>query len=100
MILRPTKRNKHHQQNTRDEADASSFRISKKWKYSPEKKLTHRMQRFIVGLERSKLEEFVAYLISPRKILWSNFLAGLARGLGFGLGVAILGDYHPIIAEN
>ena len=31
------------------------------------------------------------YLSSPGRILWTNLLAGIARGIGFGVGVAILG---------
>lgn len=42
-------------------------------------------------LERGKIEEYVTYLATPKRVILSNLLAGLARGLGFGVGVALLG---------
>ncbi len=36
----------------------------------------------------TELEEFITYLRRPRRIFWTNFLAGTARGLGFWLGAA------------
>ena len=42
-------------------------------------------------LERGKIEVYVTYLATPKRVILSNLLAGLARGLGFGVGVALLG---------
>ena len=43
------------------------------------------------ALERGKIEEYVTYLATPRRIILVNLLAGAARGVGFGMGVAVLG---------
>jgi hypothetical protein len=55
------------------------------------------------------LKEFVEYLYSPWRIIWSNLLAGIFRGLGiiigmtvvFGLLIWILGKFvnFPLIGE-
>ncbi|MDQ7793980.1 MAG: DUF5665 domain-containing protein [bacterium] len=42
-------------------------------------------------MERMKLAEYVAMLQRPRRLLYLNFVSGLARGLGFAVGFTILG---------
>ncbi|MFH1537641.1 MAG: DUF5665 domain-containing protein [bacterium] len=41
-------------------------------------------------LERMRLADYISMLQSPRRIVFINFIAGLARGLGMGLGMTIL----------
>lgn len=41
-------------------------------------------------LDKDALTAYVRYLRSPWRIWWSNFLAGLARGLGFVIGATVL----------
>lgn len=36
------------------------------------------------------LPEFVDYLSSPMRIIWTNLLAGIFRGLGFVLGATVV----------
>jgi hypothetical protein len=38
----------------------------------------------------SGLAEFVEYLRSPWQIIWTNFLAGIFRGLGFVVGATVV----------
>ena len=49
-----------------------------------------KMDQILEKLKRVELQEFTNYLHSPWRILWANFLAGTARGLGFILGVALV----------
>lgn len=49
-----------------------------------------KMDKILQKLKRVELQEFTHYLSSPWRILWANFLAGTARGLGFILGVALV----------
>jgi hypothetical protein len=39
------------------------------------------------------LAEYTALLQNPWRLLWINFLAGSARGLGLGIGFAILSAF-------
>jgi len=39
---------------------------------------------------RSGLDDFTRYLHSPWRISWSNFLAGVFRGLGFVIGATVI----------
>ncbi|MFH0833933.1 MAG: DUF5665 domain-containing protein [Patescibacteria group bacterium] len=36
------------------------------------------------------MDDFVRYLHSPWRIVWSNFLAGVFRGLGFVVGATVV----------
>lgn len=46
--------------------------------------------RISLILERMRLSDYVTYMTRPVHVLGMNFLAGLARGLGFGLGMTVL----------
>lgn len=41
-------------------------------------------------LEKMKIAEYVELLNNPRKLLWVNFIAGIARGLGTAIGLTIV----------
>ena len=42
-------------------------------------------------MEKMKFVDYVYYLEHPRKMLWANFVSGLARGFGIAIGFTILG---------
>lgn len=46
-----------------------------------------RVKTFMNG---SDFADFVIYLKSNRKIMWTNFLAGVFRGLGFIIGITLV----------
>ena len=41
-------------------------------------------------MEKTRIAEYVEYLEHPGKLLWVNFLIGIARGLGSTIGLAIV----------
>jgi hypothetical protein len=41
-------------------------------------------------LERSKIAEYVTLLNTPGRLIYLNFLAGIARGVGFAVGASVL----------
>lgn len=41
--------------------------------------------------ERALFTEYVEYLQNRRNLLFTNFLAGMVRGMGFAVGFSILG---------
>lgn len=41
-------------------------------------------------MEKTRIAEYVEYLNHPARLLWTNFLIGIARGLGSTLGLAIV----------
>jgi hypothetical protein len=42
-------------------------------------------------LEKAKLAEWVAIMGNPRRNIWINFMAGVARGVGMVVGATIMG---------
>jgi hypothetical protein len=54
------------------------------------RKLNERMDKIALFLEDIRLADVIQNYTAPRKLLWTNFLAGLARGLGLTIGTAIV----------
>lgn len=54
------------------------------------RKLNERMDKIALFLEDIRLADVFQNYTAPRKLLWINFLAGLARGLGLTIGTAIV----------
>jgi len=52
--------------------------------------LRDRVEKLSFAIEKMNLAEYTELLRNPWRLFWVNFLAGSARGLGLGVGVAIL----------
>ena len=48
------------------------------------------MARLSLAMERANLAEYLRLINNPWRLLWVNFLAGLARGVGMAIGGTIL----------
>ena len=55
------------------------------------KVINKKLDQISLKMEKSKLADYVYYMEHPRKMLWSNFLGGLARGFGAAIGFTVLG---------
>ena len=51
---------------------------------------TEQLEKLATRLENCGLEEYIKLSQRTWKILWLNFLSGVARGLGFTVGTAIV----------
>ena len=51
-------------------------------------------------LQKLKLRDYLLLLEKPAYLLWVNFLAGIARGLGMAIGFTILGAFAVIILQQ
>ena len=49
-----------------------------------------RLERFGRSMERLRFAEYVEISSNPRRLIVTNFLAGLARGFGMAIGFTIL----------
>jgi hypothetical protein len=54
------------------------------------KKLEGLVKKLSLDLEKMKLAEYVELLNNPKKLIWINFISGIARGLGTAIGFSIL----------
>ena len=64
-----------------------------------------RIDRLLAALERARLDEYVSRLGDRRRLVFDSLLAGIFRGLGFTLGVALLGALaaslvRHVVVEN
>lgn len=53
--------------------------------------LAEQIDRWIAALERLRLSDYVRYVEDRRRMFWSNFWGGVARGVGMAVGFTILG---------
>lgn len=56
----------------------------------PGDRLEERVEKLTFAIEKMNLAEYTELLRNPWRLLWVNFMAGSARGLGLGVGFAIL----------
>mgnify|MGYP001574017388 CR=1 FL=1 len=50
--------------------------------------------------EHQAVREYLDYLSNPWRIMWANFLAGLAKGLGLIIGVALVFTVVTYVLSN
>jgi len=53
--------------------------------------INRKLDKISLSMEKSKLADYVYYLKNPRKMLFANFIGGLARGFGMAVGFTLLG---------
>ncbi|QZY57490.1 DUF5665 domain-containing protein [Crassaminicella profunda] len=52
--------------------------------------LEKNIEKISKELEKTKIGEYVDIMNNPKRLLYVNFVAGLARGLGTAIGLTIL----------
>lgn len=62
--------------------------------------LRRKVSELSMNMEKMKLAEYVDLLNSPWRLLWVNFISGIARGLGIAVGFAILGALAIIFLQK
>lgn len=58
-----------------------------------EKRLSNiekRLEKVSQDLEKAKIAEYVDILNNPKRLIYINFIGGLARGLGTAVGLTVL----------
>lgn len=50
-----------------------------------------KLERWLESLERLRLADYVRYVDDRKRMLWSSFWGGVARGVGMAVGFSILG---------
>ncbi|NMB00660.1 MAG: hypothetical protein GX971_03930 [Firmicutes bacterium] len=52
-----------------------------------------RIEKLIIALEKSSIAEYIELYRRPRRLLYLNFLAGIARGFGLAIGFTVVGAF-------
>ena len=64
------------------------------------KKIEGLLKQLSIDMEKMKLAEYVQLLNNPKKLLWINFISGIARGLGTAIGFSILFAIFLYLPKN
>ncbi len=62
--------------------------------------LREKIAELAIKMEKMKLAEYVDLLEQPWRLLYINFISGLARGFGIAVGFAILGAIIILILQR
>lgn len=66
----------------------------------PGRRLQRRYLAIAREQERLGLHEYVEYLQKPRRLLFTNLMAGMMRGMGFAVGFSLLGAIVIYIVQK
>ena len=58
------------------------------------------VDRWIAAMERLRLSDYVRYADDRRRMFWSNFWGGVARGVGMAVGFTILGALLVLLLRD
>lgn len=58
------------------------------------------MDEWVAAMERLRLTEYVRYVDDRKRMFWSNFWGGVARGVGMAVGFTILGAVLVLVLRD
>ena len=62
--------------------------------------VVRQIDRWIASMERLRLADYVRYVDDRKRLFWSSFFSGVARGVGMAVGFTILGAILVIILQD
>ena len=64
------------------------------------KQLRNQVEELNKKIEDAKVKEYVELMGNTKKLLWKNFISGIAKGVGTAIGFTILGAIVLIILRK
>ncbi len=64
------------------------------------KKLKKQIEYLSHKIEEAKIKEYIELMGNTKKLLWKNFISGISKGIGYGIGFTILGAIVLIILRK
>ena len=62
--------------------------------------LIDRSERLAGNVEKLRLSEYLQYVSDTRRLIWVNFISGVARGFGFAVGFSLLGALFIVLLQR
>lgn len=62
--------------------------------------VVRQIDRWIASMERLRLADYVRYVDDRRRLFWTSFWGGVARGVGMAVGFTILGAVLVMILQD
>ncbi len=69
-------------------------------KYRLEKRLNKNLQKLNNSLEKSNIFELIELLGNKKKMFVRNFIAGMSKGIGIGIGFTLLSAIIVIVLQK
>lgn len=63
-------------------------------------KIEEKIESIAVNLEKLKIAEYVDLMNNKRRLLYVNFIGGLARGFGMAIGFTLLGAFAIYLLQR
>ena len=64
------------------------------------REIEKRIEQIATNLEKAKIHEYVDFISNKRRLLYINFIGGLARGFGMAIGFTVLGAIAIYILQK
>ncbi|MEG0741196.1 MAG: DUF5665 domain-containing protein [Clostridia bacterium] len=62
--------------------------------------VVRQIDRWIASMERLRLADYVRYVDDRKRMFWTSFWGGVARGVGMAVGFTILGALLVLILQD
>lgn len=62
--------------------------------------LIDRIEHLAGNVEKLRLSEYLQYVSDTRRLIWVNFISGVARGFGFAVGFSLLGALFIVLLQR
>ena len=64
------------------------------------RELSQKTDELSIRIEKLNLAEYLEILLNPKRLLYVNFLGGIARGFGTAIGFTLLGAFVIYILQR
>ncbi|MCR6544298.1 DUF5665 domain-containing protein [Dehalobacterium formicoaceticum] len=62
--------------------------------------LEKKLDQLAMYMEKMKLAQYIDLLHNPKRLIWVNLIAGIARGFGIAIGFTLLGAIAFLILQR
>jgi hypothetical protein len=59
--------------------------------------ISEKVDKMAKEMEHTAIADYIQLLNSPRKLIWTNFVAGLSRGVGLAIGFTIIASSIVVV---
>jgi hypothetical protein len=63
------------------------------------KAMSEKINKMAKEMEHTIIADYVQLLNSPRKLIWTNFIAGLSRGVGLAIGFTLIASTIVVVLQ-
>jgi hypothetical protein len=63
------------------------------------KAINDKINKMAKDMEHTTIADYIQLLNSPKKLIWTNFVAGISRGVGFAIGFTIIASTIVVVLQ-